>query len=302
MTRAPWLLAALVLVAGAAQAPDTHSIKLRDKTVGDVLEVDDQSTEQGQVKVLDSQGKAVMDKGDYKTGSFAYRETILDKPGEEKRPTRLRRQYTRAEVRVGTRVEVLPYQGKTLLIEKQDGKFRFRIEGGEEIAAKDAPHLDEEFNKKQASGLDVRKVFLPDRPVRVGESWKIDPAPLIKELTRGEDSAVTVDAAKATAVGKLLEVYRKDSQLHGKLEIQVDLPLREFSRGNEKLALQAGSRMLVTVSADVCIDGSTNSGVMKSTMNMTANAVLPLPDGTQGKLLIASKVTGQEQRKDLSKK
>lgn len=295
MTRGTWLLAALVLITGAAQSqtPGTYTITLRDKLQGDVIDVDEQSTEQSKVKIDGPDGKALIDRSEARTRHFTYRETIVEKTANARRPDRLSRQYSRAEVKVGDQMQQLAYHGQTVLIEKKDGKYRFQIAGGKELTEEDARLLDEEFNKK-GDGLDIRRVLLPSKPVRIGETWKIDPAPLVKELTRGDDSQVAVDLAGATATGKLLEV-REDKPRTGRMEFQIELPLKEFTRATEKRKLDAGSRMVLTLNADVCIDGSANSGVIKNTMKLTASGPLDTPNG-KGKLQIESRVNEEQRR------
>ncbi|HXG10433.1 MAG TPA: hypothetical protein VNK04_11765 [Gemmataceae bacterium] len=304
MTRSVGLPVALALLAVVAfsQAQDAYTIKFKETSPGDIVEVDEQSTEQIHIKVADAAGKPILDRAETKVKNFAYRETVLERPDPQKRPTRLKRHYSRAEVKAGDKSQPLPYQGQTVLIEKKDGKYRFQLEGGKELTGPDAQYLDNEFNKERTSDAEMRKLLLPGKPVRVGESWKIDPEPLLKELTRGEEATMNLDAAKATAGGKLLEVYQKDRAQFGKMEFLVEVPIKEFVQGNQKLALQPGALIRITLTADLCIDGSLQTGVMKGNVSLTATGVLPTPDGGQGKLTIASKFVGHEQRKELPRK
>jgi hypothetical protein len=301
MTRGAALLVALGLLAGAAPAPDTHTIKIKESAPGDVADVTLQTAEETAVQVVDANGKAVVDQKESKVQSYAFRETILERPDPKKRATKLKREYTKAEVKTKDRAQTLPYQGKTVLIEKgRDGKYRFRIEGGKELTGEEATYLEEEFNRGRGD-LDMQKLMLPGKPVAVGEVWKIAPTDLLKAWEL-EQHGLIVDTARTTASGKLLEVQTRNGRQFGKLEFLLEVPLKELSVGNEKAAFQAGSRMTMQLIGETCIDGTVGGGAARATTTMTGTANIPLPDGTQGRMTITSKGTFQHDEKELPRK
>src|SRR5439155_714677 len=133
--------------------------------------------------VKDPAGNTLDDRAQKTSEVNRYREEVLEKePG--RRATRLRRQYEKAQARTDDQAETLPYQGKTVLIEKKGDKYRFRIEGGAELTGKDARFLDKEFNAKGRTEDEsqLEKLFLPDKAVPVGASWKLDLERIAKEI------------------------------------------------------------------------------------------------------------------------
>src|SRR4051794_23339335 len=144
-----WVAAFALLTASAgAQDDKAYSIKFRKPADGETSLV--QKSEKGDedLKIADNNGNPLKDEAKKTEKTFVYRETVLARKGTA-RPTRLKRAYQKAELTANGETKALPYQGKTLLIEKKDGKYAFHIEGGDELTGDDAKHLDEEFNKKK---------------------------------------------------------------------------------------------------------------------------------------------------------
>src|SRR5262249_57996796 len=105
-------------------------------------------------------GKSVQNQAQKTAQRFVYRDTILEKRPQDKRPTRLEREYERAEIAVPGKTQPFAYQGRTILIEKQEGVYRFHIKGGEELSEQDAFYLHREFNDAQPGKID-EEMFLP---------------------------------------------------------------------------------------------------------------------------------------------
>src|SRR5262249_50246140 len=176
---------------------------------GDVEQTEKVLTEQTKLKILDPQGNALKDSDEKKTTSFVYKETILEKPDGKKKATRLSRHYDKAEVTKEGKAQTRSYQGKTVLIEKKDGKYHFSIEGGDEVKAEEAQELNKEFNKEMDVDKDWTQLMLPKKAVKVNESWKIDGAVFAKDLEKEFGGAMQIDAAKMVATGKLLKAHKK---------------------------------------------------------------------------------------------
>lgn len=271
----------LLLIHARARAEDPVAIKLRDPVKGDTLQVNRTEETQSQSKVVDAAGKVLVMNDEKGNKVAVYRETILEKPEGRAKPTRLKREYEKAQVQAKDKTETLPYQGKTVLIEKKDGKFQFRIEGGEEIKGADARVLDEEFNK-QDSDFDLQKALLPKGAVARDEPWKIDMEPITTAF--GKNAKMQIDAAKSKGTGKLTKVYTKDQAQFGVLEFHLELPVMELGDGKDKIALDPGAKWTMDIIMDGCIDGSRTDGTMKAEFKITASGAVPLPDGTSAKL------------------
>jgi hypothetical protein len=306
MVRSSWLAVALglVLASDGARADETYAIKIKESGKGDVTQVDSTDRTDSQTKFLDAagklladpNGKPVLDKAEKTEKVAAYRETVLEKEPGKRRATRLERHYDKAQVTTDGKARDLPYQGKTVLIEKKEGKYHFRIKDGEELEGDDAKQLNEEFNKDADEEFDLQKAVLPGKAVGINDSWKLDLGPLVTSFARA--TKMQIDADKAEGRGKLVKVYDKDGARFGVMELHLELPLKEMGEGKNKLTLQAGSKWTMDITLDGCIDGSRLDGTRKSVSKIDATGAVPLPDGTQAKLTLVAKGDSQETSKE----
>jgi hypothetical protein len=293
-----WAVAlALFLGPVAVQAQDAVTIKLRKAAKGETSLVEKNSTDVSKNKIVDDQGKALQDKEEKKGETYVFRETVLERDGD-KPPTKLRRQYEKAQVAVDGKTTELAYQGKTVLIEKKDGKFHFQIDGGKELTGDEAKHLNDEFNKKEGDELDFEKAILPKKAVKVGETWKIDMEPLVKDFEKS--TSLPMDIGKSAGTGKLLKVYQKDGKQFGVMELSLDMPLKAGKA--DKIVIDAGSKISVAATLDICIDGSAESGTITGKLGVELKATVPLADNKEAKLSLSVQGTRLETHKDLAKK
>jgi hypothetical protein len=297
MLRNAWLLLAVGGLLGTPArvwAEDAYMIKTKQSGKGDTRQVDNRDTTEKKAKVEGPDGKALENKEEIKTSTEAYRENILERPDANEKATRLRRHYTRARVRTGGTERTLPYEGKTVLIEKKAGKYHFTIEGGGgDLTGRDAEKLDMEFAKHD-SGDSLEQALLPRKAVRINETWKIDPKPLLEELDPFE-----ADKDKVVGTGKLLRAYKKDGKQFGVLEFRVEVPLKgTFRAGDDKVQVQPGSKVVFAMKTDRCIDGTANEFAADAAMHMDLNGVLKGPDGTDYKMIISVKVTRKGNEKE----
>jgi hypothetical protein len=261
-------LAALALLPVVAAAQETYQIKAKEPAQGDTAVYRKHDKLRADVKLADGNGNALEEKKESKTDDLAYRQTVLEKPAGAKRADKLRRFYTKAERTEDGRKEALPYQGKTVLIEKKGGRYAFRIEGGQELTGKDAQELNEEFNKGVFQNLGHEWV-LPQKAVRIGETWKIDPTPLVKEVEASGE--LKLDGAKSSGTGKLVRAYKKDGRQYGVIDLELDVPVREIS-GNGATAKAKDSKLKIRLALDGCIDGSSFAYSIKGTVRGNIDA------------------------------
>src|SRR5262249_1257923 len=157
-----------------------------------------------------------------------YRETVLDRQAGQRQPTRLRRDYQKAVVWTDSKPSELSCQGKGVLIEKKEGVYRFSVEGGALLEDEAARLLDREFNRED--DLDLQRLILPGRAVRLDETWTINMAPVARAWQR--NTAMVIDATRSTGTGRLAKVYRKDDRLFGVMAFRLEMPIA--SLGIEK--------------------------------------------------------------------
>ncbi|HWG47126.1 MAG TPA: hypothetical protein VN688_30460 [Gemmataceae bacterium] len=304
----------LLVVAGllAAAAPirveDAYTIKTKRDGKGDVVTKDEQKTETSHFKVEGPDGKLLKNEKKEQTTMMTYKETIVEKE-KGKKATKLRRAYTKAFVKTiegdKTTETTLPYQGKTILIEKKDGKYHFSIEGGEELTGEDAELLDKSFNKEgdDSDDEEIEKALFPKKPVRVGESWKLDAVSLWKSFEKGTRSPFPLDKAKASGTGKLRKAYKKNGAQFGVLDFSVTMPIKgQFPLGkNDTAAIQDGSKMKVHIEVDTCIDGTLSDGAGDITTDIAFTAVFKGPGGKDYKMMVSGTHKEKSTEKDLSK-
>ncbi|HZT83543.1 MAG TPA: hypothetical protein VFA26_25155, partial [Gemmataceae bacterium] len=252
-------------------------------------------------RLTDPEGKkALKEDAKQETKKVAYKATILEKPEGAQRPTKLTRTYEKARVTAGGKERTLPYEGKSVLIEKKGDRYQFKIEGGEELTGKDAEELNKEFNRKDNTDTEeLKKLLIPKAPVAAGGTWKLDMAAVAKELSKG--GGPVIDASKAKGTGKLVKAYRKDGKQYGVMEFDLDLPVTEMPIGPMTLPLEAGSKLTIRMTVDGCIDGTDFSYRMKGDLGMKLSGVLKKDDTPVAKLFLDMRITGDESRKELAK-
>ena len=286
----------------AAPAPDRYTIKVKKGGKGSVTQVDKQDTEETKVKIEGPDGKVLREDEEKRTTRQAYKETTLEKPGPDKRATRLERAYTRAVETVGGAEHTLSYQGKTVVIAEKGGVYHFTVDD-KELPARDAALLHRTFNQGGADEAELAKRMIPPKAVGVGETWEVDWRPLPGLLLFGRDQDVAIDASKATATGKLLKVYRKDGKPFGVLDFHIDLPLTgEMPLGKAKVTLRPGSRLLLKIKADTCIDGTSSDAVAEWSKEMKVEGVSKGTDGKAYKVTINQVTKGEDTATDLSRR
>jgi hypothetical protein len=269
MIRAAWLLVLAALALGPARlvAEDTYTIKVKKSAKGDVGLLSKDETEENHTVIM-KDGKVLQQMNEVKKDSAKYKEEILEGDGD-KPPTKLRRAYDKAQS-TGTdgKSKDLPYQGKTLLIEKKGGKTSFKIDGGDELDPKDVPNLVKEF-KKDDEAYKLQELFLPKNAVAVGETWKLN-KDVVKKLLGNEDG-IKSDVEKASATGKLVKAYKKDGKQFGVLQFDFEIPIQ--SAGGLQFA--QGAKATLNIVADVCIDGTADVGTMTGKFALKGDATAP---------------------------
>lgn len=290
-----------VPASGGAEYPIKLKYKViyEDSSAGDVAHLTETRSVRATIKTTDAAGKVVEEKHSNGSENFVYTQTILEKPDKDKPPTRVRRQYERAEKKDDDKTTRMGFHGKTVLIEKKEGKWHFRYEDGPELALEDTMMVYRDFHDHETvqGQADAHKMLLPKKPVKVGETWPLDAETIAKR--REKALLFKLDAAKAVGKGKLQRVYRQDGCQFGVLQFTIDTPIRAM--GSDKA--DEGSRFSQKMTLDGCIDGS--SGSLSTTMEENTTVRGDLMEGgakKKGKLTFEMQVKGQLIRKDLGKK
>jgi hypothetical protein len=291
------LVAALFAVPGSARAPDAYTIKFKELAAGETVQVERIDTFKTTSQII-AKGVKLVDKTETVVESTEYKETILQREGA-KPPTKLEREYTKAQVTIGGMPVDLPFQGKTVVIEKKGERFVFTIKNGGPVEGAAAQSLDKEFNRTAEDRAELDKLaLLPSEPVKPDAEWKLDLATILKPLEKSGE--LVFDRSKATGTGKLVKVYEKDKRTFGEMKFAVKIPLTAFGK-DKKLNLTDGSVATFDVTMDRCIDGSANTGTVKNKSEFVAKATVPTPQG-DGDFTLTVTRDEQETRKELPKK
>lgn len=247
---APHLMVlASLLAPAAAPAQETYEIKLRAPAEGQNDSVERKVDLIASIKEPDA-NKPKVEKW---TGHFSYRETTVETKGGE--AIRLKRQFRKAAVEEYGRTRTLDsVEGKTLLMEKRDRRYRLIDGKGELDSDKDHGPYVTPGDKRYLQWL-----LLPGKAVRVGQDWKIDTAALAKAMDAEGEFAV-FDPTKSQGTGRLVRAYKKDGRQFGVIEVSVEGTLAAAFLSERRLEVRPGSKAKLTIAADICIDGTSTNG------------------------------------------
>lgn len=184
---------------------------------------------------------------------FAYTEEVLAVPAAGGLPTKARRVYTTAvERRAGKQgvyaVHEYEFANKVVLIEKQEGTYGYRLEGGGPITGSEARWFRHAYEPR--ASIPLRRL-IPDRLIEPGKAWVLD-REVIDDTARS--SRLTIDAERSIGSGLLLNAYRRDGRRFGAFAFHHKLIPTEHAGKT----LRPGSTEVVDISWDACIDGTTN--------------------------------------------
>jgi hypothetical protein len=261
-------LAGLLALPAPAQEK-TYEIKLKKEAKGDRVKV--ATTDAGDMTFLLEVMGQEMKKGEKKTVKLAYTEEVLARPAGAAKPTKLTRTYQTAQrVKDGGK-KVFVYQGKTVLIEKKGDKYVFTVDG-QPLDEEDAEELEEEFNKKDDIPLE-NEDLMPNKPVRLNETWTVDAGQVVKAFESGGPLTLVKD--KTTVTGKLTKVYDKGGRRFGVIELNLDLGVKELKLDDQELATKPGSRVTAKITLDACIDGTAHTGTETGTVTFDLKGDIP---------------------------
>jgi hypothetical protein len=270
MTRLALVPATLLLAFSPAFAQDAITIKLRKPADGDVLLVKKSDTSKTSFVVVDAAGTVLLDKKESKGRTYEFTETIL-KQESDLRVSKAARDYAKAQLVLDGKSKDGPLQGKSIVAEWKGDKYEFTYKSGEKVEGDAANDLTDQF-KSQAEGSNKIELMMPKGPVKVGASWQPDVAAIAGDLAKALGGAI--DAGKSNAKGTLVKVHEKDKRKFGEMKFHMEFIVQTLGKGDGQLTFAPGTKMVVEINLDACIDGSAQVGVMRSKMSMSGNATL----------------------------
>jgi hypothetical protein len=257
MRRFTYCFPLLVLLAAGAAAQDAVEIKRSPFKAGDRLKKT--ITDKGKVvMVVEVKGMKQMKEDEDSKVAVFVNEIITPGADADSKPLKLKRTYEKYASKKAGKDEPNPPLNTAILIEKKGDKYEFTADG--KPLGEFAKTLDNEFNKPEGPKT---KDMLPGKPVKPGETWKIDAAKIAKALN--ERDKVPIDAEKTTMTGKLVKTYKKDGRLFGVMEFTLAGAFKEDTQ--DKVTIKAGSTLAITFTVDACIDGTDPASTMKGTIS-----------------------------------
>jgi hypothetical protein len=249
------LIGLLCVAAGAAQ--ETYRIRLRlEPDVGKSIDVKEESGQEVDQRILDEKGKELKKNQAKQVHREEYTHTVLK--SDKGKPVKYRRVYRKASISDDKQNFSLPHEGKKVLFEKTKTGWEVNSEDRKGLPAGTIKELSKHAGQ---SIVDSITPLLPDRAVKVGESWSVS-----GKQAQAIAPDAPIDTKRSKGSGKLIKVYRKGKRLFGVLVFKAELVLMVPGAGSEmKIAMEG--------TADAIIDGSDTEGSYTTNLTITGKMV-----------------------------
>ncbi|MCE9560657.1 MAG: hypothetical protein K8U57_01255 [Planctomycetes bacterium] len=248
------------LLAMSAVGQEAVTIKVGKPAASDRVKVT--KNEKMNSKVNFSVAGKAETKEDTESKVIVYTDEIITATEGAGKPVKLKRTYEKYEVTKGGKDLGGPPLNTVILIEKKDGKFTFTVDD-KPLDGPFATKLSAEFDR--SAGSPTVEQLLPGKPVKPGDTWKIDVSKL-PGLTGGQ-AGMVIDADTSELTGKLVKTYQKGGKQYGTLEFTGQIGIKSLGE-KSPLKLKAGAKMGLKMVADACIDGTDPSGKMTGTLSI----------------------------------
>lgn len=291
MLRVTALVLLLTLV-GRAPAQDAYTITLKLPGPGDVTVCEDSVTSSMATRKLNSAGDAINEGRSRTSRQIAFRDTVLETDAKTGQATRLRRQCDKAILEDGGKGSVLPYHARIFTVERSGETCRVRFEG-EAPPTEFVAQMEASFAKMKGREEIVRSL-LPNRAVRVGDSWQFDAAPLLAAWPKPPQVRFTSAAAGS---GKLREVSDRGGRRHGIMDFTVIAPVAGVEFGGHKAEVESDNCLKIDVTLDACIDGTSAAYTLRLSDDLTVRLRMDLPDGERVQGVISERHERTETRR-----
>jgi hypothetical protein len=238
------LLTALALLPLLAIRADAQSFTLKKKdfpSAGKSVLVTDTETTRSAITLM-LNGNAVFNEKKVEVGVKQFTEKVL--VAGDKKPNKYTWTFTRATKGKEGEQANLSYAGKTITFDRQDGKYKVTSDG-DGVDAKDLDTFT-----KEANHPDYSAELLPQKAVKVSDTWTIDKKAASALL--GDIPEDALDLSKSTTQGKLVKVYKKGNEQRGVIELTFTGFMKKFGPAT----LDTSIEMKLKATFDTTIDGT----------------------------------------------
>jgi hypothetical protein len=186
-----------------------------------------------------------------------FTETVLEK--NQDGPTKLQRSYKKAVKSAGDKTAGLPYEGRTIIFELQDGDWQATAKGEPALSGAQLAELVNDISHPTQPALNKFLVLLlPQRSVKINEPWSIDFNAVSKAL------GISAERAGSKASARLTKVYQKENQQLGVIEFDITFGVKAV-KGVKRIK---PNRVEIKATLDTAIDGSSTAGVLTMSFRM----------------------------------
>ena len=288
-----WIATFLLLTMPAlATAQETFTLKLPPKSNGDTNSVTFEMQQTIGTLRLDTFGVELKDRNSRHGSKLMYVDEWLDLDKGE--VTRYHRRFDCATENVNDVPPVtLAIHGKTLLVDRRQGAPQLTWEDGKPASdGMSGPLEDALKDGKEKLGAMASFEPLPNRPVKVGESWTIDVSAIVKDCEAKHGCKLT----GATGLGTLQEVTQGAEGPCARVEVHIYVPLRTIKTTDKVLELNAGSGTTLDAVYDIALTSGDSTFASAMQMKFLATGSNPESDGTTTRVRIELEIDFKEQR------
>lgn len=240
----------------SANGQDAVTIKVAKLVTGDRVKVT--KNEKMNSKVEFTAGGKSDSKDDVETKTIVYTDVVLTANDGVGRPLKLKRTYEKYEITKGGKASDGPPINAAILIEKKNGKYTATAE--QPLDPVFSAKLTGEFERDGGIGIER---LLPGKPVKPGDTWKVD----VSKLPGISGDGLALDPAKSELTGKLLKTFEKGGKKFGELEYTGTVALKSLG-AKSPVKLKDGSTMKLKMTGEACIDGTDPSNQMTGTLTI----------------------------------
>lgn len=284
MLRLIGLFAALWGSAVLAQ-DSAHKLVLRSPKVGDKFQ-ETRTEVQTQTITINAMGQTQSRTGE-STTELVYVEEVQGVTEGVRKPTKLKRTYSKAVQKVDGKERELVAAGTTILITNQKDKHSYIVDEQDLPVGPMLQLLKREFEQNtKASHED----FLPKMAVKANDSWKIETEKLAEDL---QQSGLIVDAKTARASGKLNSLDSKTG--NGTMIVDLEFPISKFKNGPMETPVKEG---LLKVKFEYSGNLNGTSGAYTGKVSAVSSLTIEQPQGT---IVIENNSVRTEQAKPVAK-
>lgn len=256
MLRCLGIISCMIVLASGSLADDEITLKFKELAKGEPRRIVKEERGRLKAKLVDGDGKVFHEDDQKNETDYIYEEIILEVCEKTKFPSKVQRKYEKAVKKTGQQSTKLPFDGKTVILSRKNGKCSFEWPDGKKVSKEAAAELAKSFDPNPVDANIENKILFPRDTFRVGDSWTIDSLSLLKH--NPDLKGLKADAKKAVGRVKVLRVFEMDGARCAECTLECSVP---FVGGTlRELPIPEGSTLTVKMKMTLvcCIDGTSH--------------------------------------------